>query len=115
MGSCQHYGPFLGTLNIRCRTILGTQRGTLILTTTHILGKIFSPSIFSPVCIVLTPSPVGFESKDGCVLLLMDKILHDLKDSKLWELWYIPYYGQCRILTINSRDSLDVTRNTITR
>ena len=27
------------------------------------------------------------------VLLLMDKILHDLKDSKLWELWYIPYDG----------------------
>ena len=27
------------------------------------------------------------------LLLLMDKILHDLKDSKLWELWYIPYNG----------------------
>ena len=27
------------------------------------------------------------------VLLLMDKILHDPKDPKLWELWYIPYYG----------------------
>ena len=27
---------FLGTLNIRYRIILGTQRGTLILTTTHI-------------------------------------------------------------------------------
>ena len=27
------------------------------------------------------------------VLRLMDKILHDLKDSKLWELWYIPYNG----------------------
>ena len=26
------------------------------------------------------------------VLLLMDKILHDPKDPKLWELWYIPYY-----------------------
>ena len=28
-------------------------------------------------------------------LLLMDKILHDHdpKDSKLWELRYIPYYG----------------------
>ena len=26
-------------------------------------------------------------------LLLMIKILHDLKDPKLWELWYIPYYG----------------------
>ena len=27
------------------------------------------------------------------VLRLMDKILHDPKDPKLWELWYIPYYG----------------------
>ena len=36
------------------------------------------------------------------VILLMDKILHDLKDSKLWELWYIPYNGSCRILSINS-------------
>ena len=35
------------------------------------------------------------------ILLLMDKILHDLKDPKLWELWYIPYYGSCRILSIN--------------
>ena len=26
-------------------------------------------------------------------LLLMIKILHYLKDPKLWELWYIPYYG----------------------
>ena len=34
-------------------------------------------------------------------LRLMDKILHDPKDSKLWELWYIPYYGSCRILSIN--------------
>ena len=32
---------------------------------------------------------------------LMDKILHYLKDPKLWELWYIPYYGSCRILSIN--------------
>ena len=23
-------------------------------------------------------------------ILLMDKILHDPKDPKLWELWYIP-------------------------
>ena len=33
----------------------------------------------------------------------MDKILHYLKDPKLWELWYIPYYGSCRILSINRR------------
>ena len=27
------------------------------------------------------------------MVLLMIKILHYLKDPKLWELWYIPYYG----------------------
>ena len=31
----------------------------------------------------------------------MIKILHYLKDPKLWELWYIPYYGLCRIYVIN--------------
>ena len=36
MGGCQNYGPFLGTLNIRCHIITGTQKGTIILTTTHI-------------------------------------------------------------------------------
>ena len=33
---CQNYGPFLGTLNIRCRSIIGIQKGTRILTTTHV-------------------------------------------------------------------------------
>ena len=31
--------------------------------------------------------------KERGELLLMDKILHDPKDPKLWELWYIPYNG----------------------
>ena len=35
MGGCQNYGPFWGTLNIRCRIIIKTQKGTLILRTTH--------------------------------------------------------------------------------
>ena len=35
MGSCQNYGSFLGTLNIRCRIEIRTQKGTIILTTTH--------------------------------------------------------------------------------
>ena len=38
LGSCQNYGPFWGTQNYRCRIIIRTQKGTLILTTTH-LGK----------------------------------------------------------------------------
>ena len=36
MDSCQNRGPFLGTLHNRCRNILGTPKGTIILTTTHI-------------------------------------------------------------------------------
>ena len=39
MASCQNYGPFLGTLNKRCRIIIGTQKGTIILTTTQLLCK----------------------------------------------------------------------------
>ena len=47
MGGCQNDGPFWGTLNIRCRSILGTQKGSIILTTTHIFGRI-TTSLLSP-------------------------------------------------------------------
>ena len=36
LGGCQNYGPLLGTLSIRCRTIIGIQKGTIILTTTQL-------------------------------------------------------------------------------
>ena len=39
------------------------------------------------------------------VVRLMDKILHDPKDPKLWELWYIPYNGLCRIYIIHRSSS----------
>ena len=39
MGGRQNEGPFLGTLIIRCR-IIRTQKGTLILTTTHMARTI---------------------------------------------------------------------------
>ena len=35
MAGCQNSGPFLGTLHIRGRIIIGIQKGTIILTTTH--------------------------------------------------------------------------------
>ena len=35
MGGCQNYGPLLGPLNIRCRIIPRTQKGTIVMTTTH--------------------------------------------------------------------------------
>ena len=39
VGSCQNYGPFLGTLNNRCRIIIGTQKGTIIFTTTPCVSQ----------------------------------------------------------------------------
>ena len=50
MGGCQNHGPFLGTLNMRCRIIIGIQKGTILFTTTHMLG------IYSSY--KMTPSPV---------------------------------------------------------
>ena len=35
MGGFQNYGPLLGPLDTRCRIILRPQKGTIILTTTH--------------------------------------------------------------------------------
>ena len=35
MGGCQNYGPFLGPYYNTAPNIYGTQKGTIILTTTH--------------------------------------------------------------------------------
>ena len=34
-GGCQNYGPLLGSLNTRSLIVLRTQKGTIVLTTTH--------------------------------------------------------------------------------
>ena len=47
MGSCQNYDPFLDTLNIRCRIIMGIQKGTIILTTTHMVPNLRAPPLRS--------------------------------------------------------------------
>ena len=50
MGSCQNYGPFLGTLNIR-RIVLRTQKGTIISTTTHMgLIRLLNMGTFDRMC-----------------------------------------------------------------
>ena len=43
--------------------------------------------------ILVTKSHDPPSRKMQVAVLLMDKILHDPKDPKLWELWYIPYSG----------------------
>ena len=36
VGGCQNSGHFLGTVNIKCPIIIGNQKGTIILTPTHV-------------------------------------------------------------------------------
>ena len=42
---------------------------------------------------IVPPIETSVEIGEESVVRLMDKILHDLKDPKVWELRYIPYYG----------------------
>ena len=73
MHSCPNYGPFLGTLNIRGRIIIGIQKGTIILTTTHmevhgayyllvfgigVISEIMSPHIGTVVTKSYEPSRI---------------------------------------------------------
>ena len=39
LGGCQNCDPFLGTLHIRCRIIIGIQKRTTVLTTTHLVKR----------------------------------------------------------------------------
>ena len=52
-----------------------------------------APVVYSTLFWGLQGFMLGNLSERANILLLMDKILHDLKDSKLWELWYVPYVG----------------------
>ena len=40
MGGCQNYGPFLDPYYNKALNTKGTQKGTIILTTTHILFRV---------------------------------------------------------------------------
>ena len=47
VNACQNCGPFLGTLNIRCRIIIGIQKGTIILTTTQVASASLPGVLYS--------------------------------------------------------------------
>ena len=65
MGGCQNYGPFLGTLTIRCRSRIGTQKGTRILTTTHIHVEIaLGYPGTSPRRSAVNPEPLGLKKQN---------------------------------------------------
>ena len=69
MGGCQNWGPFLGTLNHRCRIIIGTQKRTIILTTTqykYIYIYIHGYMMFKKLLLQIGPRVFLFES--ACLL-----------------------------------------------
>ena len=57
---CQNYGPFLGTLYIRGRIIIGTQKGTIILITTHIIFNSNSYNPFARSLLSVREQVMGF-------------------------------------------------------
>ena len=61
MGGGQNYDPFLVVLkNVRCRTIIGMQKGTIILTTTHIDSVTTPPLMLAPPRLALKQvEPIG--------------------------------------------------------
>ena len=72
MGSCQNYAPFLGTLNIRCRIIIRTQKGTIIFdnhpyTIPQLICKPKLPgpdALLNPESEVPNPNPQTLNPKD---------------------------------------------------
>ena len=78
VGGCQNYGALLGPLNTRCRTMLRIQKGTIILTTTHVMfcrallfGVFLGVLLFGNSCIGIwnlgkgnLPRLIGLSDKD---------------------------------------------------
>ena len=65
MGGCQNYGPFLGTPDNRCRTIIMRDKGTLILTTTQMTNQPATGMIYSPR--FSGSYPIGFGVRDQSI------------------------------------------------
>ena len=89
----------------------GSEGGDTICLGINSIISFFVMDLLSSSCkgrqITLNPKPLNQDraqarkapsrAPKGLEIRLMDKILHGPKDPKLWELWYIPYYGSCRI------------------
>ena len=75
MGGCQNCGPFWGTLNDRCRIIIGTQKGTIILTTTYMVLMKFLGGLLGSVLGYEGSATVLCGFLDGGVFLLRGFLL----------------------------------------
>ena len=84
MGGCQNYDPFLGTLNIRCRIIIGIQKGTMILTTTHMIAPVFG------ACLA---HRVGSLTHLGLLLWNLIEVTLLGRPHKLYSIYIYTHYG----------------------
>ena len=63
MGGCQNDGPFWDPLNTRCRIILRTKKGTIALTTTHIMNlHLYLHLYLYPLCYGLPKRDRNFDN-----------------------------------------------------
>ena len=75
MGRCQDQGPFWGTLNNKCRIILGTPKGTIILTTTQMTSAQW--------LLIIQSAPTPAEHQPETMLLTAgDRLLFELVDDE---------------------------------
>ena len=82
--SPQRYAVKSTTLNTKPELLIPNPRQPL---------RMPLAGLFHRACCACLQTQRAWLQGSRASLLLMDKILHYLKDPKLWELWYIPYYG----------------------
>ena len=61
MGGCQNYGPSLDPYYYTSPNIWGTQKGTILLTTTHMMTVLHFYFVFSAVLLLLHLRPQGYQ------------------------------------------------------
>ena len=78
MGGCQNCGPLLGPRNTRCRILLRIQKGTIILTITH-MGRVEAP----PCKATPGESPMSSTSRQAGSLAILKKTTWIMKPSSM--------------------------------
>ena len=73
VGGCQNYCPFLGTLHISCHIIIGFQKWTIILTTTHVPVSLM-PSCNTTVCVAChgTVPSLSYRESRTCTARILE-------------------------------------------
>ena len=63
LGGCQNYDPFWGTLDLRCRSIIGIKKGAIILTITQLKFQLKLSQERSSLSLHEPPGSLASDSK----------------------------------------------------